>query len=407
MTLQPSTDNDVRHSRHVSKLSVALLVMTTLAALVALALLWATRWAVVHIASDSTSSIQDADRAALATSFFWVGVTVLGTLWILLWRWLRWRHIGVPVVMVVVAASLAGLFFWRSQTVDQPVSVSSYLCAPVEDPFGNEASILETCVPDAEGSRLTFGSFEDRAAFAPQTTGSVASFTGLPVGSYEGHITTTAPIETASILLAAGTEDGIRPLRLFGLDDPFGGEARTWSTPVRLNPGTDSYLLLYYVSPEPALPDARIVFTLQQCADMSPTSFDPTGCRPMTVDDRILRHVTPDTGPASFREPIRTRDGATITYSNLEARTWRFTPDVGSQATTTSEYGVMVIPADGPQTADANILALSPVSRQEEFSVEITPDSGTIAFTIYVFPVPNIYAATPPHGPFAAIRELY
>jgi hypothetical protein len=379
--------------------------MTTLAALVALALLWATQWVVVNNPSDSSSTIDNAERAALATPLFWLGVTVLGTLWILLWRWLRWRHIAIPIAVTLLAAALSGLLLWRSQTVDQPVSVTTYHCAPGENPFENGESILENCVPGAAGSQLTLGSFDDRDAFAPETTaGAVASFTGLPVGTYDGYMTSTAPIETASILLAAETDDGVRPLRLFGLDDPFGGEARTWSAPVRLNPGTSSYLLLYYLSPEPTVPDARITFDLRQCTGTSPTSFDPAGCEPMTVDRWILRQVTSEPGPASFREPIRTRDGDTVTYSNLEARTWRFTPIVGNQAITTSDYGFLVIPSDGPQTADANVLAISPESRQEEFSVEVTPDSGTIAFTIYVFPSQNIYAAMPSHEHVAAIR---
>jgi hypothetical protein len=404
MTSQSTSDNERLPPRHVSKLSVALLVMTTLAALMALALLWATQWVVVNIAADSNSTIDNARRAALATPLFWAGVTMFAALWILLWRWLRWRHIAILIAVTLIAATFTGLFGWRSQIVDQPVSVTTYHCAPGGNPFEDDHNILENCVTGSAGSQLTLGSFDDRDAYAPETTsGAAARFTGLPVGTYDGYMTSTAPIETASILLATETDDGIRPLRLFGLDDPFGDEARTWSAPVRLNPGTSSYLLLYYISPEPAVPEARIIFNLRQCASTSPTAFDPAGCKPMAADDWILRDVTSGTDPATSREPIRTRDEDTVTYTNLEARTWRFTPNPGNQAITASGYGFLVIPTDGPQTADANILALSPESRQEEFSVEITPDSGTIAFTIYIFPSQNIYATTPTHEHIATI----
>jgi hypothetical protein len=379
--------------------------MTTLAAFVALALLWASQWAVVHITSDSTSTIEDAERAALATPLFWVGVTVIGAFWIGLWRWLRWSGIGVPIIITLVAASLGGVFLWRSQTVDQPVSVTTYHCAPGNNPFENGGNILDNCVPAPQASHLTLGSSGERAAYPPAETANAGThFTGLPTGTYEGYMTSTAPIDTASILLAAERDDGIQPLRLFSLDDPFGGESRTWSTPLRFNPGTDSYLVLYYLSPAPALPDVRITFEVQQCASTSPTAFDPAGCRPMPVDTWVLQEVTSQTGPATIREPIRTRDGSTVTYTNLEERTYRFTPLIGNRAITTADYGFLVIPADGPQTAEASVLAISPESQQEEFSVNITPGSGTVAYTIYLFPTQNVYAGTPLNGPLAIAR---
>lgn len=396
MTSVPPPSKTPSSTRSVSGLTMALLVMTTLAGLVALALLWAAQWGIVHTAGGS---INDARRAALATPLFWTGVTLIAALWIALWRWLHWRAILVPIVMTLVAASLAGVFFWRSQTVTQPIAITTWTCTSGEHPVPETTDqLLGNCTKQALDTQLAFGSFTDRTAFAPVNDGARYEFNELPVGIYHGELTTTAPLETASIVLAAESNGTITPRRTLGIGDPFGDASRTWSTQVNLRPKEDSYLLIYYLSGKPALPNARITFTVEQCSTTSPATFDPTGCQPITADDQLLAETSTGTGPATFRQPTRTREGSTIVYSNLEERTYRFTPITGNQPMTTSSHGVLVVPSDGPQTLGANVLTLSPESRQEEFNVKITPDSGTISYTIYLFPAPNIYAAMPAPG---------
>ena len=392
----PSSNQTQPQPRQLPKLSIALLVMTTLAAFVALALLWA----VVGVTSSNTSTISNAERAAFATPLLWFGVAIIAIVWIALWRWLRWRYIAIPIVITIVAASLAGVFFWRSQTIDQPVSIIAYQCATGENPFSNEDSIRSSCVPSPDAPQLTIGAANDRNAYTSEstTTDTQARVEGLPVGSYYASMSTTGPLETAFIVLATKTEGGIKPLGMLTQDDPFSGGSGSWSTSVRISPDTDTYVLLYYMSPEPVIPDARISFSIQQCTNTSPTAFDASGCTPMTGGDWLLQDVTSETGPPTFRQPVRTRDGASVTYSNLESRTYRFTPLIENQAVTSSSYGFMVMPTDGPQTADANILAISPDTRQEEFSVDINPDTLEHAFTIYVFPTQNTYADTVDSG---------
>ena len=384
-----------RPPRRLSGLTIALLIMTTLAAIVALALFWVSQWSVTHISSDSTASINDARRAAWATPLFWVGIAAIAILWVGLWRWLHWHLIAIPIAVTLAAASLAGFFLWHSQTADQPVTITTYQCASDGNPFAEDTSqILNHCTVQAMSTNISIGPSGDRAAFSPNTTGDpTARITGLPVGSYQAYLSTSAPPETASIILAAEERDGtVSPLGLLRIDDPFSMNPRTWSTPVRFSPDYGNYLLLYYPSSQPAFPDASITFHIQQCTTTAPTAFDPAGCQPMPITEWILQDVVIGTGPATWRQPIRAQSGNTVVYTNLEERSYTFMPRIQNQAITVSNYRFLVIPTGGPQTADANILDLDRESAQESFSVNVTPQAGNQDFTIYVFPLQNTLA---------------
>lgn len=383
-----------RPPRRLSGLTIALLIMTTLAAIVAQGLLWASQWSVAHIASDSTTSINNAQRAAWATPLFWVGIAVLSVFWMVLWRWLRWRLIVIPFAVTLAAASLAGLFLWRSQTVDQPVTITTYQCASDANPFTEDTSqILKHCTLQAMDTNISIGPSDDRAAFVPDTNSDPTSrITGLPVGTYHADLSSTAPPETASIILAAEQNGTISPLALLQIDDPFSKDPRIWSTSIRLTPDHPGYLLLYYTSRQPVLPEASITFHIQQCTTTSPTAFDPAGCQPMPVTDWVLEDVVTSPGPATWRQPIRSRSGNTVVYTNLEERTYTFTPNIHNQAITIANYRFLVIPTGGPQNPDANILDLNRSTAQESFSVDISPQAGNQEFTIYIFPLEDTRA---------------
>ena len=393
-----------RPPRHLSRLSMALLVMTTLAALMALALMWATQWAVVHTATGANASVNDANRAAFATPIFWAGVAMIALIWIALWRWLHLRYPAIPITLALIAASLAAIFFWRSQTVGQSITISAYSCAAGTDPFTDNTNLILThCVPDPDGASATFGPADNPAAFDPDgSEGSLTNIPGLPIGTYGGYLTTTAPLETASLVLAVETPDGIQPLRQLQPNSPFGGPSGTWSAPITIQPGTRSFLLLTYLSEKPALPNARVTFNVEQCTATSPTAFDPAGCQPMAVEDWILQEFPGGSGPTTFRQPIRTREGSTVTYSNLEEQPYRFTPMIGNAAITASDYGFLVMPSAGPQTAQASILKLSPETQREEFSIDVSPDTGALSYTIYIFPTHNVYAGVLAPNPHIA-----
>lgn len=365
-----------------------LLVVVTVALVVAMALLWATQWAAIHIARDNDSTIPDAERAALATPLFWVGVGVLSAAWVVIWRVRQWPRAGIPVAIAALALLLAGWFFWRASTVDQPVTITTYACTPGANPFTAAPSdLLARCDPARMDTARTIGTATDRAMFTAGSGDAQSSTTGsLPVGHYHAWLTTTAPADTASIVLVANRDSGPRAVGILDVDDPSGDASRTWSTRMTMSPDTGEYLLLFYRSPQPILDNAAISFAVEQCRSGTPEDFDPADCTPMTLEAPVMIEVSPGTGPQAFREPIRTVRANVVTWTNLEARTYIFTPRIGNAYITANAYQFLVVPNDGPQTADADELTRSGDAGPEVVTIEISPESGTISFMIYVFP---------------------
>jgi hypothetical protein len=133
-----------------------------------------------------------------------------------------------------------------------------------------------------------------------------------------------------------------------------------------------------YLSPYTDAPDANIRLSVQQCTGTSLASFDASACEPMTPSSPVVQEVLPaDEAERGRPIDISIEDGG-IMITNLEERDYTFRPaDMNTD--------MLVIPADGPQTTDRNVLEVDAASPEGTFTIGIDSGTDEAAYTVYLF----------------------
>jgi hypothetical protein len=363
-----------------STMALAILITITLLAIAALGWLWLTRYAPVHfdVASGDNVTITDARTAAFIGPLLGLGVFLIALLWLGTWIRARWDITPLPIIIGMVgvlALVFAGRAFWQNMDDSQPIRIVAYDCdsgatRPGEGPDG----IPDGCALAPEPGDATLGTLDDPAMEEPDDDDTTASaFTDLPRGTYEAVLTATGTPDTATVILAAETDDGLRPVSR--LEHRSGD---SWRGTIALHPNLETYALLRYDSPYPAAPEATLRFTVQHCTGTSAADFDSTACEPAPMTTQIIDILPPDDPTDAGRPPTVAIEDDTLVLTNLEERTYTLSP-----AMSLVGNGLLVIPSEDTQTADRNILQQTGAPLGT-FEVEITGETRDRAYTVYV-----------------------
>lgn len=368
----------------VRTLGIFLLAGLTLVAAASLALLWGISWLVRHAAEAST--LDDVERAAWATPLFWLAIVLLCLPWIFVWRKKEWDFGCLPIVIAAVALLISAFFFVRVITVERTLTITTWACDAGYSPFtSGNSRITDGCTRASIPGTISFGTAEDPGKFTAVATGDARfEVSGLPEGYYHAHMTATAPLETASVIVVGERQRMARTPHTLRVDDPAAGEGRTWSGSSHLPSEEDALAFLYYPSAQPAQENATITFEVQECSG-TPATFDPANCSPAQRDAPLMSIYGPQGDLQAHREPVVTREGHTMTWDNLEARTYIFRPGSPGAFFFRQDNQFLAIPKEEPQIADADELERLD-NGDEVLSVEISPESGTITYMIYIFP---------------------
>lgn len=378
--------------RQPSTAALAILLALTLIALLLLGWVWYSRYAPVHYDIGPDTTITDAEGARYILPLIFGGIALIAIIWLATWLLARWTFTIFPMTIAAIGgiALLAALVgAWRGMSNGHEITITTYLCEDDSERITPLSSGLpDGCeaVPDVEG--VTLGTTGDPTLVRPDaSSNSLSRFSDLPRGTYSATITAQGRSDTASAILATETRNGIRamsPLQHQG--------GTTWSGPMTLHPNLETYYLLLYPSQYDEAPNARIRITVQECTGTSLASFDASACEPVPLSGPVveLQPASPSGRPA-----VTSLDTEGMTFTGLEQRTYTFTPELPDDALRTGRSDMLVIPADGPQTSDRNVLMLDPEHPQGAFTVEVSEDAENLDYTIYVF-VENVTVAHRP-----------
>lgn len=376
MTEQTPPDTTLRHP---STVALAILITLTLLAVATLGWLWLTRYAPVHfdIAGDDVS-IKDARTAAFIGPLLGLGVFLIALLWLGTWIRARWDITPLPIIVGIIgvlALVFAGRAFWQNLDASQPIRVVTYDCDADATRLREAAEgIPAGCEIAPETARTTLGTVDDIAMEKPDAGDTTAaSFIDLPRGTYEALLATTGTPETATIILAAETDDGLRPVSR--LEHEQGEE---WRGTIALHPNLETYALLRYDSAYPAAPEATLRFTVQHCVGTSAADFDAGACEPASLTTEIVEILPPEDPANAGRPPMVAIEDDSLVLTNLEERTYTLSPSMSLVGN-----GVLVIPSEDTQTADRNILQQTGAPLGT-FDVEVTGETRDREYTVYV-----------------------
>lgn len=373
MDERPPTDNATRQP---STAALAILIAVTLLALLALGWIWFTRYAPVHFDVGRNATIVDAEGARFVLPLVFFGIFLIALAWLLSWIIARWRITFLPIVVGtigVLALALAGYQLWQAFNADRPITVTSYICDADAARVGARAeSIPDGCTAAAETGMPTIGTVSDPAMAEPdETEGAAATFDDLPPGRYNALLTVSVPDDTAEGELVTEAGDGLR-----GVSPLRHQEGTTWSGVITLHPNLDMYAVLFYASPYEPAPDASIRLSVQECTGTSPANFDASACEPASLTRPVVEAIPPEDDPG--RPISASLDARGMTFTDLEARSYTFEP-ADRRAT------MLVIPAEGEQTASRNVLEVTGASPQGMFTIDVPPDAGEIHYVVYLF----------------------
>lgn len=364
--------------RHPSTVALAILITLTLIAIAALGWIWFTRYAPVHFDVGGNATITDARTAAFVAPLIGLGVFLVTLLWLVTWLRARWDITPLPIVVGIIgvlALVLAGRAFWQNINDSQPIRVVIYNCeSDAALPRESRDGIPDGCEIAPDAGEMTLGTLDDPAMEAPDEDAEAAHvFADLPRGTYDAVLTASGNPDSALLVLAAETNEGVRPVSRLQHE-----LAEDWRGTIALHPNLETYALLRYASPYPAAPEATLRFTVQQCMGTSATDFDTSACEPTTMATEIVEILPPGSGAESGRPPAFTIEGDSLVFSNLEERTYTLTPAirlVGNE--------ILVIPSEETQTGDQNILQQigAPLGT---FEIEVTGETRDRAYTVYV-----------------------
>ncbi len=373
-------------SRQPSTIALAILTTLALLALAGLGWLWLVR--VAPLSFDiGNATLADARHATWLGPLLGFGVAVVAMLWVAVWARAGWEITILPIVVGIIgvlALVLAGRALWQNLDTHQPIRIVAYTCdANAARPSKSTTDVPDGCEIAADRGTASIGTAGDPDEETPDASDATANaFPDLPRGTYDARLTTTAETDTASIVLAAQTSDGVRPVSR--LSHTSGDR---WAGTIALHPNLETYLLLMYDSPYPAAPEASLRFTVQQCIGTTVATFDPATCEPTTMAAPVVETVPSASADDAGRPPAFAIEGDTLIVTNLEERAYTFAP-----AIRLAGNGILVIPTDDTQTADRSILVRdgAPLGT---FSVDVTEQTRDRAYTVYLVDEGVTYAS--------------
>lgn len=364
--------------RRPSTVALAILFTITLLAVAALGWIWFTRYAPVHFDVGSGTDINDARTAALIGPLLGLGIFLIALLWLGTWIRARWDITPLPIVVGmigVLALVFAGRAFWQNMDASQPIRIVTYDCdADATRPRDGAEGVPSGCELAPETAQTTLGTADDPGLEEPDADDATASaFTDLPEGTYDAVLTATGSPATATIILAAETDDGLRPVSR--LEHQRGDR---WRGTIALHPNLETYTLLRYDSAFPAAPEATLRFTVQQCVGTSAADFDASACTPAPMTTEIVEILPPDDPTEAGRPAMVRIEDDTLILTNLEQRTYTLAPSIELVGNV-----LLVIPTEDTQAADRTILQQTggPLGTLE---IEVTSETRERAYTIYV-----------------------
>lgn len=373
-------------SRQPSTVALAIMTTLTLLALAGLAWLWLQRVAPLRF-DIGNATLADARQAAWLGPLLGLGVALVAMLWVAVWARAGWELTVLPIaigIAGVLALVLAGRALWQNLDSHQPIRIVAYTCdAGAARPSKSTTDVPDGCELAPDPGTASIGSAEEPDEETPDTADTTANaFPDLPRGTYDARLTTTAGPDAATVILAAQTSDGVRPVSRLSHTS---GER--WAGTIALHPNLQTYLLLMYDSPYPAVPEATLRFTVQQCVGTTVADFDATTCEPTTMDAPVIKEVPPSNADDAGRPPSTTIEEDTLVLTNLEERTYTFAP-----AIRLAGNGILVIPTEDTQTADGSILVQdgAPLGT---FSIDVTEQTRDRSYTVYLVDEGVTYAS--------------
>lgn len=372
--------------RQPSTIALALLATLTLLALAGLGWLWLTRVAPLRF-DIGTATLADARQATWLGPLLGLGVALVAMLWVAVWARAGWDLTILPIavgIIGVLALVLAGRALWQNLDSRQPIRIVAYTCdAGAARPSNSTTDVPDGCEIAPDPGTASIGTANEPDEETPDTNDTTANaFPDLPRGIYEARLTTTAEPDSATVILAAQTSNGVRPVSRLS----HTAEDR-WAGTIALHPNLETYLLLMYDSPYPAAPQATLRFTVQQCVGTTVANFDVTTCEPASMSAAVIEEIPPSNADDAGRPPEMTIEGDALVLANLEERTYTFTP-----AIRLAGNGILVIPSEDTQTADRTILVQdgAPLGT---FTIDVTGQTRDRSYTIYLVDEGISYAA--------------
>jgi hypothetical protein len=212
-------------------------------------------------------------------------------------------------------------------------------------------------------------------------------FTDLPTGPWQARLTVDGPADTVTVNVIA-ERDG-DPERIGSLQPYFDTESDQlrWSAVVPLDSDISRVQVQFVRSPNPAVQSARLRFEVRSCQGQNIRTFDASQCQPMDAGSPFIREQTPEDA-RTWRQLWVTREGESFVVANLEARTYTLQPDYVFIEQETQSTDVLIIPATMEQTVASSIAEPGASS----FTIDIDPNTGELAYIIYVFPAGPTFA---------------
>lgn len=305
----------------------------------------------------------------------------LWTFWFARGRGVRSLATLVCAVLSVALLLAAGTIGWQALTQSRSLTIAPMTCAasglkvsggnPID---GCHDSAVET------GVRLT-GERTDDSWNATTDASQTSSFVDLPAGSWTARLTVAGGDDTVAVhVIALRDNRWVRIGQLRPSLDIDSGELR-WSGTIGTRETDRELRVQYFASENPAVASASIRFDVRDCTNQSIRTFDASSCQPLREAAVFLQEQSPE-GVRTWRQPRVTIQGTTLVATNLEARTYELAPNYAAIQTATGGTDILIIPSAMDQTEENSVS----VPGDSSFAVEITPSTGVIEYTIYVFP---------------------
>ncbi len=316
----------------------------------------------------------------------------------LAWTVWLWRSRGARTVATMVVSGITVLLLiatpwltWLALSAPRDLTITSMIC---------EAEALNTtggdpvagCEDAAVDTIVLLQGIHGDTQWVPDTSTDnlVRTFTDLPAGNWKTTLTVDGPDSTVAVAVVA-ERDG-RMTRIGTLRpelDAASGELR-WSGQLNVAEGDTDLRVQFFASANPAVESAAIRFDVRACTGQQTRTFNASTCQPIGYDVSFVHEQTPKE-TRTWRQMHVARDGNSWVVTNLEARTYTLEPDYPAIQMETQSTDVIIIPTAMEQVAENTVTAPGASS----FDVDITPSTGTITYTIYVFPTGPTYAYQP------------
>lgn len=333
--------------------------------------------------SSGTQSIEKAAEPQFTLTII-VGVYAilagLWTLWFARGRGVRSLATMVCATLSVVLLLAASTIGWQVLTQSRSLTIAPMICeaSGLKVSGGNptdgcQDSVIET------GVTLT-GERTDDTWSATTDTQQVSSFADLPTGDWTARLTVDGQDDTVAVHVIAQRDDRwVRIGQLRPSLDIDSGELH-WSGVMSTRDRDRNLRVQYFASENPAVASASIRFDVRDCTNQSIRTFDASACQPLETAAVLVQEQSPE-GARTWRQPRVTIEGTTLVVVNLEARTYELAPNYAAVQTATGGTDILIIPTAMEQI-EANSAS---VPGDSSFPVEITPATGVIEYTIYVF----------------------